>query len=79
MTEEKRKMLERYYGDGTIKNLVMIGFVTPTKLSYPVYVESVKRFMDEGMNKTEAVIETSIKCNVCESTVWKSIRVMIGN
>jgi hypothetical protein len=68
--------LKKLFEDGTIRQLVEIGFVTPTKLSYPVYVESVNRFMAQGLSKTEAVVETSIRCKVCESTVWKSIKII---
>jgi len=70
------KPLREYFEDGTIMELVKVGFVTPSKLNYPVYVQSVSEFMQMGMSKTEAVLETSVKCRVCESTVWKSIKII---
>jgi len=68
--------LRQYFEDGTIMELVKAGFVAPSKLNYPVYVQCVTEYMQRGMTKTEAVMETSIKCKVCESTVWKSIKVI---
>ena len=70
------KPLLDYYEDGTIMDLVKAGFVAPSKLNYPVYIRCVTEYMGQGMTKTDAVIETSIKCNVCESTVWKSIKII---
>lgn len=68
------KKLKEYFEDGTINDLVQKGFISPSKLSYPTYFESVKVFISKGMKKSDAVLETSIKCKVCESTVWKSIK-----
>lgn len=68
--------LRQYFEDGTIMELVKAGFVAPSKLNYPVYVQHVTEYMQRGMTKTEAVMETSIKCKVCESTIWKSIKII---
>lgn len=70
------KQLIHYYEDGTIKELVKLGMVSPSKLNYVVYVDCVKEYMNRGLKKSEAVVETSIKCKVCESTVWKSIQMI---
>lgn len=68
--------VKEYFDKGVIKDLVDVGFVSPSKLNYPVYVRQVTEYMEKGMSKTQAVIETSIKCKVCESTIWKSIRII---
>lgn len=68
------KPLIEYYRDGTIKELVKLGMVSPSKLNYLVYVNCVNEYINRGLNKSEAVLETSIKCKVCVDTVWRSIR-----
>lgn len=70
------KTISEMFQDGTIKQLVKVGFCRPSLLNYPIYVETVESLMKQGMNKTQAVIQTSINCRVCERTVWQSIQII---
>lgn len=70
------KSLKEDFEDGTIMRLVKGGLIRPSVLNYPVYVNCVDEYMKRGMKKTEAVVETSLKCKVCELTIWRAIKMI---
>lgn len=64
------------FDDGTMKYLLDRGLVTPTVFNYlDIFIE-VKTLQQQGMKKSEAIQEASIRCKVCERTVWTAVKTL---
>jgi len=62
--------------NGTMNYLVRVGFITPSALRKIDLFVQVKELEDKGFCRSHAVQEVSIRAKVCESTVWKSLRII---
>ncbi len=60
--------------NGTMNFLVKQGLITPSAFRrLEIFVE-VKNLEHQGVKHSHAIEKVAQKCNVCERTVWRSVR-----
>jgi len=68
--------VQELYDNGTIKYLYNKGLISIDVLCYFEYVDYYQQRRYEGLNYTNAVLETSEKFSVSVSTVKRAVRTL---